>query len=119
MSKINNMRSPKEKESLIIEWRKSGKGVRYFAKTKGIANSVFCDWIKKYERDGIEGLISNTGKSIGSKKGRPKKPKTHEEELENENIRLRIEIERLKKGYIAKGVGAKKEYVTIKDANIK
>ena len=30
-----------------------------------------------------------------------------------------IEIERLKKGYIVKGVGAGKEYVTLRDANTK
>jgi len=30
-----------------------------------------------------------------------------------------IEIERLKKGYSVKGVGAQKEFVTIKDVNTK
>ena len=38
---------------------------------------------------------------------RSTKPKTTIEELERENLKLQIEIERLKKGYITKEVGAK------------
>ena len=42
-----------------------------------------------------------------------KKNKTREEELELENLKLKV------KGYQVKGVGSKKEYVTIKDLNTK
>ena len=48
-----------------------------------------------------------------------KKNKTREEELELENLKLKVEVARLKKGYQVKGVGSKKEYVTIKDLNTK
>ena len=41
------------------------------------------------------------------------------EELLLELMKKDIEIERLKKGYSVKGVGAQKEFVTIKDANTK
>ena len=41
------------------------------------------------------------------------------DELINELMKKDIETERLKKGYTVKGVGAKKEFVTIKDANMK
>ena len=44
---------------------------------------------------------------------------SREERLELENLKLRVENERLKKGYTVKGVGANKEYVTILDANTK
>ena len=44
---------------------------------------------------------------------------TKEERLELENLKLRIENERLKKGYQVKGVGAKKEYVSILEKNMK
>ena len=47
------------------------------------------------------------------------KNKTREEELELENLKLKVEVARLKKGYQVKGVGSKKEYVTIKDLNTK
>ena len=44
---------------------------------------------------------------------------SREERLELENLKLRIENERLKKGYMVKGVGVNKEYVTTLDANMK
>ena len=44
---------------------------------------------------------------------------TEEERLELENLKLRIENERLKKGYTVKGGGVNKEYVTILDVNMK
>jgi len=55
-------------------------------------------------------------------KGRPKgtyKPRTTIEELQKENLKLVIENERLKKGYITKGVGAKKVFVSINNKNFK
>ena len=48
-----------------------------------------------------------------------RKSLTSLEKLEYENMKLRIENERLKKGYMVKGVGANKEFVTFKDKNMK
>ena len=48
-----------------------------------------------------------------------KKPKNKIEELELELMKKEIEIARLKKGYIVKGVGVEKEFVTTFDKNIK
>ena len=61
-------------------------------------------WYYKCEKYGIEELASKTGIKKGVNKGRCEKLKTREEELERENLKLRIEIER-KKGYYAKEVG--------------
>ena len=86
----------------------------------GISRKLIFQWIKKYFKNGIDGLKSKTGKC--SKKGitgRPKKAATREEELERENAKLKIEIERLKKGYYVKGVGQRKEYVSINNRSIK
>ena len=41
------------------------------------------------------------------------------ERLELENLKLRIENERLKKGYTVEGVGANKEFVISYDKNTK
>ena len=41
------------------------------------------------------------------------------ERLKLEIAKLRVENERLKKGYVVKGVGVSKEFVTIKDVNMK
>ena len=120
------MRSPEEKEAIILEYfNDHHASYRKTADKYGVDNSRFMRWIKKYRESGIEGLRSKTGKTKGSGKGNPlsrlqrKKNKTREEELELENLKLKVEVARLKKGYQVKGVGSKKEYVTIKDLNAK
>ena len=92
------MRTSKEKEMWVLKYFNREIGFRSGARIIGVSTSVFRDWINKYKAFGIEGLKSKTGKC--SKKGitgRPKKAVTREEELERENAKLKIEIERLKK----------------------
>ena len=117
----NNMRTPEEKEKIVLEYLNGCVGYRVVAESYGLAPKRFFIWIKKYREKGIEGLISKTGKSSkkGINKGRTKKPKTREEQLERENAKLKVEIERLKKGYYVKGVGQRKEYVSINNKSIK
>ena len=116
----NNMRTPEEKEMWVIKYLNGEIGIKPGARKIGIQECVFRRWIKKYKENGFDGLISKTGKC--SKKGitgRPKKAATREEKLEIENAKLKIEIERLKKGYYVKGVGQRKEYVSINNKSIK
>lgn len=78
-------------------------------------------WLELYDEHGEEWFYRKRGpraKTPYSELSR-KRNRTREEELELENIRLRIENERLKKGYIVKGVGANKEFVTLKEKNTK
>ena len=113
------MRSPEEKEEIVLEYLNDNHpSYRKTADKYDISSSRFRVWIKKYREQGIEGLKSQTGKhskkhSNGLKGLHVKKNKTREEELELENLRLKVENSRLKKGYLVKGVGSKKEYVTI------
>ena len=102
----NRMRTPEEKEKLILEFMSSNTNRTLFCKEKNISRRLFTTWCLKYEKN-------------GTNKGRPKKSETREEELERENLKLRIEIERLKKGYYVKGVGRRKEYVSINNKSIK
>ena len=51
--------------------------------------------------------------------GNIRKPKNKIEELEFELMKKEIEIARLKKCYMVKGVGAEKEFVTTFDKNTK
>ena len=75
-------------------------------------------WVKQYSEEGIEGLQTK-------RRGNPfaalhtSKTLTKEERLELENLKLKIENERLKKGYLVKGGGAEKEYVSISDVNMR
>ena len=124
--KKNVMRTPEEKELIVLEylhdqhpsWRKT-------AAKYEISGSVFKKWKKAYLAYGLNGLKSQIGIAKHPGKGNPysglqnKKNKTREEELELENLKLKVEVARLKKGYQVKGVGSKKEYVTIKDLNTK
>ena len=121
--KKNNMRTQEEKETIVLESFRYG--CNQTAQKYDINRSVLKEWRRKYRSDGIDGLKSKTGKTKCSGKGNPlvgmerKKNKTREEELELENLKLKVEVARLKKGYLVKGVGSKKEYVTIKDLNTK
>ena len=116
----NNMRTPKEKEMWVIKYLNGEIGLLPGARQIGIQVCVFKRWINKYRKNVFEGLISKTGTKKGGSKGQGKKKcKTREEELERENAKLKIEIERLKKGYYVKGVGQRKEYVSINNRSTK
>ena len=119
------MRTPEEKEMIILEYLHDQRAsYRKTSDKYEISTSVFKKWRRAYLEYGIDGLKSKTGKhygkhSNGLKGLHVKKNKTREEELELENLKLKVEVARLKKGYQVKGVGSKKEYVTIKDLNTK
>ena len=121
-SKTNNMRTPKEKEKIVKEYLSGKLGFRSICSKYNISNSVLWRWIKKYEKNGIDGLKSNTGKASNHHEHMGiylRKPKNKIEELEIELMKKEIEIARLKKGYMVKGVGAEKEFVTTFDKNTK
>ena len=119
MSK-NIMRTPEEKEKLVLEMINNGYGFHTMSKKHDISKSVLSKWYYSYKEKGIEGLKSNTGKSTGGNKGLGvKKGKTIEENLKLKIMKLEIENARLKKGYLVKGGGVQKEYVTTLDKNMK
>ena len=115
----NVMRTPEEKEKLVLEYFNSKVGYRKFAESNDIYPSIFCKWIRLYRRNGIEGLKSKTGKASKPNNGKYNRNKSEIEKLKEELLKKEIELMRLKKGYMVKGVGAKKEYVSISDMNIK
>jgi transposase-like protein len=115
------MKTIEEKLEMINKY-KSGESAIKIAKEYGIDRKRIYVWINKYEKDGIDGLKSQTGKTSHSHKNMGihlRKPKNRIEELELELMKKEIEIARLKKGYMVKGVGAEKEFVTTFDKNIK
>ena len=114
----NNMRTPKEKEKILKEFYMGKIGRNEICRKYNISTHTLSSWRSKYDRDGLKGLKSNTGKSKGGNKGL-KKGKTVEENLKLEIMKLEIENARLKKGYLVKGGGVQKEYVTILDKNMK
>ena len=114
--------SVEEKYSIIQDHLDNHISIRACAAKHNIATTSLVIWLRSYRDKGIEGLESQIGKKRGKGKGRPKgtyKPKTTIEELQKENLKLVIENERLKKGYITKGVGGKKVFVSINNKNFK
>ena len=82
----------------------------------GVYRSVIQRWVKLYNEGILEtGRIQNRGNPYVAL--HTSKSLTREEKLELENLKLTIENERLKKGYLVKGGGLNKEYVTISGAN--
>lgn len=111
-----------EKLEIIQDHLENRISIRACATKYNIAPTSLVIWLRTYRENGKEGLKSQIGKTRGLGKGRPigtVKPRTTIEELEKENLKLRIEVERLKKGYLTKGVGVKKEFISINSWNIK
>lgn len=115
----NNMRTPEEKEKIVKKYLNSKEGYRRIAENNDVYPSVLLRWIKLYREFGIEGLKSKTGNHNNPKCGRYNRNKTEIEKLKEELLKKEIEVMRLKKGYVVKGVGVKKEYVSILDVNTK
>lgn len=80
-----------------------------------VADKQVRDWVKLYN----EGLLETGRKRAGNPFAalHTSKSLSKEERLELENLKLKMENERLKKGYLVKGGGVNKEYVSISDVN--
>ena len=108
-----------EKLRIVQRYFEEGIGYRLLAREEGISSGMLSTWVKKYREEGTEGLINR------KKTGNPFSAlHTSHSLTEVERLRLtvakqEVEIERLKKGYFVKGVGANKEFVIINDANMK
>ena len=89
------------------------------AREENISRGQIDRWIRKYAEDGPEALENRkkTGNHFSAL--HTSKSLTEEERLKLIVEKQKIEIERLKKGYVVKGVGASKEFVTLKDLNTK
>lgn len=113
----NVMRSPGEKVIILNEFYASSMNASLICKKYHIAQSSLRKWRDQFECGGITALASKTGFSTGEEKGRPKN--SPDEALKRKIRDLEIEVARLKKGYLVKGGGQKKVFVTSLDQNIK
>lgn len=112
----NNMRTPEEKENIIIEFYSGKIGRNEICRKYKIGTGTLRKWRQQYKEFGIEGLKSQSGKFS---KGRSKNPTSYEEELKLKIMKLEIENARLKKGYLVIGGGVQKEYVTTLEKSMK
>ena len=115
------MKTPEEKEKIVKRYL-NGESAISLTREFNLPNKLIYRWIDKYNSDGYEGLKSKIGKTSAHHKNMGlylRKPKNKIEELELEIMKKDIEIARLKKGYVVKGGGDQKEYVTTFDKNTK
>ena len=82
--------------------------------------SMICRWIRNYNQYGESVFDSkNSGKGNLFSALHTSKALTETDRLRLQLAKLEIENERLKKGYLVKGVGANREFVTLKDVNMR
>lgn len=106
-----------EKLRIVKRYFDEAIGQRTLAKEEGLSRGMLYQWITKYQDGGEDALHSS------NKTGNPfsalhtSKSLTEIEQLRLLVAKQEVEINRLKKGYIVKGDGAKKEFVTTNDAS--
>ncbi len=99
-------RTSDEKYKIIEPIIKLEKSSAQVTRETGINNGLITSWIHKYRENGIDGLVNKKKPGNPLSKYSMKKNLTKEEQLEYENMKLRIENELLKKGYLMKGDGS-------------
>ena len=97
--------TPEEKYKIIEPLLNMEKGMWSYSKETGVNSGLLYAWIKKYREKGMKGLVNKKKPGNPLSKYQNKKNLTKEEQLEYENMKLRIENELLKKGYLMKGDG--------------
>lgn len=98
--------SKEEKLRIINRVLNEGMSQSQVSKEENINVGLLSNWIKKYTESGETALENKRKPGNPLTKYQFKKDLTDLEKLEYENMKLRIENERLKKGYIVKGDGS-------------
>jgi transposase-like protein len=102
----NRYWSKEEKLRIINLVLLNGLSTHQVAKNEDISSGMLRNWIKKYIEQGEESLENKRKPGNPLMKYSKRKELSELEKLEYENMKLRIENERLKKGYMMKGDGS-------------
>lgn len=111
--------TPEQKAEIVHKHLKEHISVRALEKEYHADRSMICKWVKKYIAEGEisfvhKGHPGNPFAALHVSKNLPEV-----ERLRLMVAKLEIENERLKKGYLVKGVGATKEFVTGREKSLK
>ena len=102
----NRYWTSEDKLKIINEVLIDFKSSTEVAKEYDISQGMIINWIRKYKEEGIDGLKNKKKPGNPLAKYSNKKNLNEIEQLQYENMKLRIENERLKKGYLVKGDGS-------------
>ena len=115
----NKYWSKEEKLKLIKEHLDTNISTNEITTRENISNGMYNNWLKKYLEYGEKGLENEKKPGNPLAKYQSKKQLSNIEKLEYENMKLRIENERLKKGYIVEGDGQVVIFNGSKNRNLK
>ena len=102
----NRYWSKEDKLKIINKVLNEGISARQVGIKENISDGMICTWIKRYLEQGESALENKKKPDNPLAKYSKRKNLTALEKLEYENMKLRIENERLKKGYMLKGDGS-------------
>ena len=95
-----------EREEIVSKYLSGKYSYEQVAKEYDISGGMLRGWIIKYNKEGLGALENKKKPGNPLCKYSNKKNLTDIEKLQYENMKLRIENERLKKGYLVKGDGS-------------
>ena len=101
----NKYWTKEEKLRIVKKVTEGGLSSKQVGKEENISSGMIRKWVIKYLEEGENSLENKKKPGNPLAKYSNKKNLTDIEKLEYENMKLRIENERLKKGYIVKGDG--------------
>jgi len=108
-----------QKLSIIKLYLDEHRSYRSLEAEYQINRGVIHEWVKRYIEKGLDGFVEKSYQRNSMVSLYRKKRLTEDETLRLENFKLKVENARLKKGYIVKGVGSKKEYIPTSKMNTK
>lgn len=111
--------TPEQKAEIVNKHLKEHISVRALEKEYHADRSMICKWVKKYIAEGESSIVhkGHPGNPFAALHVSKNLPEV--ERLRLMVAKLEIENERLKKGYLVKGVGAAKEFVTGREKSLK
>ena len=119
IKKKNRYWSQQDKLKIVLEVMDKKNKRSEIVKKYDISDGMLSTWTTKYVTDGEDALENTRKPGNPLAKYQRRKELTPLEQMEYENMKLKIEVERLKKGYTVKGVGKNKEFVIINNKNSK
>jgi len=110
--------NPLQKEFLIHKYKGNMQvNLNDFCTVNNISNTAFKKWLKQYDEAGLEGLARA---DAGIREVLPEGIDRTEESYKREILKLRIEVERLKKNYtVEMNADGQPEYVRLKPKSLK